>query len=89
MECRYYDDPETGEPHIHRYGVYEDQVEDILRAPGEDRVGRDGARVALGKTAGGRYLQVVYVPESEPDTVFVITAYELTGQPLAAYRRRR
>jgi hypothetical protein len=25
----------------------------------------------------------------EPDSVFVITAYDLTGKPLAAYRRRR
>ena len=32
-------------------------------------------------------LRVIYVPE--PEGVFVITAYELTGKPLAAYRRRR
>ena len=37
----------------------------------------------------GRFLRVIYVPDREPDDVFVITAYELTGKPLAAYRRRR
>jgi hypothetical protein len=34
-------------------------------------------------------LRVIYVPDPEPDSVFVITAYELTGKPLVAYRRRR
>jgi hypothetical protein len=31
---------------------------------------------------------VIYVPDPEPDSVFVITAYELVGKPLKAYRRR-
>ena len=35
----------------------------------------------------GRYLRVIYVPEV--GGVFVITAYELTGKPLLAYRRRK
>lgn len=55
--------------------------------PGEDRIGQEGARVATGQTAAGRYLRVVYVPEA--GGAFVITAYELTGKPLIAYRRRR
>jgi hypothetical protein len=67
--------------------VDEDEVVDVLNRPGEDRAGRDGSRVALGQTASGRYLRVIYVPE--PEGVFVITAYDLTGKPLAAYRRRR
>ena len=57
--------------------------------PGEDRPGREGARIALGRTASGRYLRVIYVPDLEQDSVFVITAYDLTGKPLAAFRRRR
>jgi hypothetical protein len=60
-----------------------------LEAAAEDRSGRDGARVALGQTAEGRYLRVIYVPDPEPNSIFVITAYELTGKPLAAYRKRR
>ena len=89
MNVRFYLDPETGEPHIYNHGVREDEVEDILRAPGEDRPGREGSRVAIGQTRAGRFLRVIYVPDPEPDSVFVITAYELRGRPLAAYRRRR
>ena len=88
MNVRFYLDPETGEPHIYNHGVSEDEVEDVLRAPGEDRPGREGSRVALGQTRAGRYLRVIYVPDPEPQSVFVITAYELSGRPLAAYRRR-
>ena len=89
MRTRYYIDPDTGQPHVYDHEVREAEVEDVLRQPGEDRPGRDGSRVALGRTHAGRYLRVVYVPDPEPDSVFVITAFELTGKPLAAYRRRR
>ena len=88
MHLRFYIDPETGAPHIYNHGVNEDEVEDVLSNPGEDRLGREGARVAMGQTGGGRYLQVIYVPDPEPKSVFVITAYELRGKPLIAYRRR-
>ena len=87
MRTRFYVDPATGAPHILNHQVDEGEVLDILETPGEDRPGRDGSRVALGQTASGRYLRVIYVPE--PDGVFVITAYDLTGKSLAAYRRRR
>jgi len=89
MEIRFYIDPETGLPHIYRHGVNEDEVEDVLRRPGEDRPGKEGSRVAIGQTDVGRYLRIIYVPDPEPDSVFVITAYELIGKPLKAYRRRR
>ena len=69
--------------------VSEGEVVEILEQPGEDRIGREGSRVAIGQTSSGRYLRVIYVPDPEPDSVFVITAYELTGKPLAAFRRRR
>jgi len=29
------------------------------------------------------------VPDPEPDSIFVVTAYELTGKALAAHKRRR
>jgi hypothetical protein len=89
MKVRYYFDPESDEPHIYRHGVDEHEVENVLDSPGEDRPGREGSRVAIGKTDGGRYVRVVYVPDPEPDSVFVVTAYELTGKALTAYRRRR
>jgi hypothetical protein len=89
MNIRFYIDQSTGAPHIYNHGVYEDEVEDVLSSPGEDRPGREGSRVAIGQTRGGRYLRVIYVPDPQPDSVFVITAYELSGKPLAAFRRRR
>ncbi len=87
MRIRYYLDPENGQPHIYTHGVDKSEVEDVLRSPGEDRPGREGSRVAIGQTEAGRYLRVIYVPEE--DGAFVITAYELKGKPLLAYRRRR
>jgi hypothetical protein len=86
---RFYIDPETATPHIYNHGIDENEVEDVLRYPGEDRPGYDGARVVIGQTQGGRYLRVIYVPGSEPDSIFVITAYELRGKPLTAYRQRK
>ena len=89
MNLRFYIDPTTDEPHIHDHDVDEDEVEDILSRPDEDRPGREGSRVAIGQTRSGRYLRVIYVPDPEPGSVFVVTAYELSGKPLAAYRRRQ
>jgi len=89
MEVRFYIDPDTDEPHIYNHGVHETEVLQVLQFPGEDRPGADDSRIALGQTAAGRYLRVVYVPDPEPDSVFVVTAYELTGKALKAYRRRQ
>lgn len=89
MRIRFYMDPETGEPHIRNHGVYEDDVQAVLERPGEDRLGRDGSRVAIGQAPSGAYVRVIYVPDSVPGSVFVITAYELRDKPLMAYRRRR
>ncbi len=89
MKIRFYIDRETGLPHIYRHDVHENEVEDVLIRPGEDRPGKEGSRIAIGRTEAGRYLRVIYVPDSEPASVFVITAYELRGNPLKAYRRRR
>jgi hypothetical protein len=88
MNVRFYVDRETDAPHIHGHGIDEQEVIDILLGSVEDRPGRDGSRVAIGKTRGGRILRVIYVPDPEPESVFVITAYELRGKPLFAYRRR-
>jgi hypothetical protein len=89
MRLRFYLDSRTGQPHIYGHNVTESEVEEILIDPGEDRLGDEGARIAIGRTESGRYLRVVYVPDPEPDSVFVITAYTLEGKPLTAYKRRR
>ena len=90
MRARFYIDPVTG---LHIFtvmgGVNEDEVVEVLEKPGEDRPGREGSRAALGQTASGRYLRVIYVPDPDPGSVFVITAYEVTGKPLRAFRKRK
>src|SRR5438270_13459045 len=43
-----------------------EEVEEVLANPEEDRPGRDGSRVAHGRTASGRYLKVVYVRDPKP-----------------------
>lgn len=69
--------------------MVEEEVEDVLARPMEDRTGRDGSRNALGQTESGRYLRVIYVPDSIPGSVFVITAYELGEKARTALRRRQ
>ena len=87
MQVRFYIDPATGAPHVHNHSVDEDEVIEILEKPGEDRPAQEGSRVAVSQTSSGRYLRVIYV--AEPESLFVIIAYQLAGEPLAAYRRRR
>jgi hypothetical protein len=83
---RYFVDPASGQPHIYQHDVAETELEDVLARP---RPGRDDSRIAIGQTAAGRYLRVIYVPDPEPGSVFVITAYELGPKALKALRRRR
>ncbi|MHC4445332.1 MAG: DUF4258 domain-containing protein [Planctomycetota bacterium] len=66
----------------------EHEVEEVLERSGEDRPSREGSRVAIGQTRAGRCLRIIYVPCTDPNSVFVITAYELKGKPLTAFRRR-
>ena len=89
MELRFYIDPESGEPHIYQHQVSEREAEDVLHRPIEDRAGHDGARVAIGQTRAGRYLRVIYVPDPEPESLFVITAFDLGPKALRALKRRR
>lgn len=78
MEVRYYRDPDTGQPHLYNHGVAEAEVEQVLSNPGEDLPAARGAR-----------MQVIYVPDEDPASVFVITAYELRGKAKKAYHRRQ
>jgi hypothetical protein len=89
MEIRFYIDPETNQPHILNHGVSQDEARQVLRRPGEDRGGDEGSRVAIGQTAAGRHLKVIYARDAVGEGVFVITAYDLTGKALHAYRRRQ
>ena len=48
-----------------------------------------GNPLPRGQTEAGRHLQVVYVPDPEGYAVFVVTAYDLKGKALMAFRRRK
>lgn len=89
VDMRFYIDPTTGEPHLHRHGVTEAEAQQVLANPAEDRPGVEGSRVAIGRTPSGRILRVIYIPDPDGESLFVVTSYELTGKPLAAFRRRR
>ena len=67
----------------------EEEVCQVLVTRGDDFKGRRNSRVRFGKTLAGRYLKVVYVPDEDRNSVFVITAYDLKGKALQAFRRRQ
>jgi len=86
LNVRFYVDRESGEPHFARHGLSEHDLREVLANPLEDRPGQEGARTALCRSHAGRYIRVVYVP----DSVFVITAYEIGPKAkLAVVRRLR
>lgn len=87
MDLRFHRDPETGLSHIYAHGVTEAEARQVLAHPGEEFAGRGKSRIALGQTAAG--LQVVFIPDDDQLGALVVTAYELAGRPLKAYRRRR
>jgi len=89
MELRFWNDPETGLPHLYDHGVTEEEVRQILSRPGEDFPGRDRSRIRLSQTDAGRYLQVVYVPDADGHGAFVVTAYDLTPKGRRAFRERQ
>ena len=74
MNIRYFINPSTRLPHIYDHGVTELEVEQVLRNPMETSRGRGDSWIALGKTAGGRFLKVIYKRDPQPSSVFVITA---------------
>lgn len=88
MRIRWYVDPETGEPHVLRHPVSLAEVEEAVGSVVEDRQGRDGSRVLIGRTSAGRYLRVIYVRDDDPASIFVITAFPLQPKSLWALRRR-
>ena len=89
MELRFWNDPETGLPHIYDHGVTESEVREVLRRYGEEFPGTDDSRIRLGQTEAGRYLQVVFVPDPGGHSAFIITAYEPTPKAKRAYRSRQ
>jgi hypothetical protein len=89
MNLRFFIDPDSGQPHIFNHGVTEAEVGEVLARPGLILKGRKKSRIALGQTGAGRYLKVIYARNKDTRGIFVVTAYDLRGNELKAYRRRR
>jgi len=89
MNIGYYIDEETDLPHIYKHDIKEKEVEEVLNNPGEDRIGKDDSRVCIGQTSDGKYLKIIYIQDKKENDLFVITAYEIKGKALLAYKRRR
>jgi hypothetical protein len=68
MELRFWDDPETGLPHIYNHGVTEEEVQQVVDRPGLNLRGRGNSRSIMGQTSAGRYLKVVFVPDADGDS---------------------
>lgn len=76
--------------HIGEHGILAPEAEyvvDHAKRPYPEIVG-SGKWLVIGKTAVGRYLQVVYVDDEDAPTVYVIHARDLTGVEKTRYRRR-
>lgn len=68
--------------------IVPDEAEYVIEHAGRDYPRRHGDRFLVwGKTAGGYYLQVVFVYKPERDTVRVIHARPLDGNEKHSYRR--
>jgi hypothetical protein len=80
--------PRRNDRIVENHGVTILECVEVLGRPGQDFASRSGSRLAYGQTRSGRYLKVVYRPDEQGDGLFVITAYQLRGRELAAYRRR-
>ncbi|MFI5379034.1 MAG: BrnT family toxin [Tepidisphaerales bacterium] len=75
--------------HATCHGVSPDEVEYVVehaRPPFPEEIGAEKFRVR-GRTAEGRYVQVVYIFDPE-DVVYVIHARDLTEREKRALRRR-
>ena len=72
------DDPNGNVQHCADHGVTKEEVEEVLENATDVDVSRSSGRpVIFGNTSSGRHLMVVY-DEVDEDTVYPITAYEVT-----------
>jgi anti-sigma regulatory factor (Ser/Thr protein kinase) len=89
VRIRFHIVPETGESHIYDHGINEDEVAEALEDPIYDTKAEGTFRSAIGQTRAGRYVLVIYTRDPESNSVFVITARELRGKELKAFKRLR
>jgi uncharacterized DUF497 family protein len=77
--------------HIARHGIVPEQAEYVVLNPRRryPSYEGDGRWMVRGQDANGLYIQVVYVVDSEDETVYVIDARSLTDREKRSVRRRR
>ena len=72
------DDPEGNVEHCADHGVTKEEVEEVLENATDADVSRSSGRpVLFGDTSTGRHLMVAY-EEIDADTVYPVTAYEVS-----------
>lgn len=81
--------PDTGRQRAYGYGVSEDEVNEVLRGPGEDVPAANHSRIKVGRTSAGRYLRVIYLPDADGASVLAFNAYDLKDKEKADRRRGR
>ena len=77
--------------HISKHGIRPHEAESVVEnclAPYPQMIGQD-KRLAVGRLADGRYLQVIYVPSrSVPGAAYVVHSRALTDREKRRFRRR-
>ena len=87
MDMRFNLDP-SGDPHIWDHNVSEKEVAEALAHPLESIRGRGTSVIAIGLTAAGRYLKVIYSPDDSGDDIFVVTAFDVPPKQIRALKQR-
>jgi len=86
-QVRFFIDPHTGNPHLWKHNVTEDEALEVMANADGDRRSRNGTRVIVGQTDAGRYLRVFYFVDGE--SVVVMTAFDLPPKQLRAFKKLR
>lgn len=81
---------EWNRDHIAEHGVSPDEAEMVVRhaRPPYPRKIEEDKWLVVGQGRGGRYLQVIYIPDADK-TVFILHARPLTEHEKRRYKRRR
>jgi uncharacterized DUF497 family protein len=72
------DDPDGNVQHCAEHDVTKEEIEEVFQNATDADISRSSGRpVVFGDTTAGRHLMVVY-EEIDADTVYPVTAYEVT-----------
>lgn len=74
--------------HLGDHGFTPQEIEALFTEKVVVRVTRDGRRIALGQTIGGRYLKVIY-EKKENGIIRVITAYDMKPAEKRHYKSKK